>query len=80
MQTVERFKNKFLKQVVLPRANRSFGASDRNRPGQMGKLSKSRAGRKKLHDLLIALAFIGMVIAPAIVANYSRVEIGDDSK
>jgi len=31
-----------------------------------------------MHDLLIALAFIGMVIAPAIVAANSRVEIGDD--
>jgi hypothetical protein len=35
---------------------------------------------KHLHDLLIALAFIGMVIAPAIIATNSRVDIGDDSE
>lgn len=39
-----------------------------------------RKREKDLHDLLIALAFIGMVIAPAIVATNSRVDIGDDSE
>jgi len=33
-----------------------------------------------MHDLLIALAFIGMVIAPAIVATNSNVDATDDSK
>jgi hypothetical protein len=33
-----------------------------------------------MHDLLIALAFIGMVIAPAIVAAHSNVDAQDDSK
>ncbi len=32
-----------------------------------------------MHDLLIALAFIGMVIAPAIVAT-RNMEATDDSK
>jgi hypothetical protein len=40
----------------------------------------SSNGRKTLHDLFIALAFIGMVIAPAIVASNSRVEVGDDEQ
>jgi hypothetical protein len=31
-----------------------------------------------MHDLLIALAFIGMVIAPAIVA--ANVDVGADEK
>jgi hypothetical protein len=34
-------------------------------------LSKGRTRRKTMHDLLIALAFIGMVVAPAIVAAKS---------
>jgi hypothetical protein len=33
-----------------------------------------------MHDLLIALAFIGMVIAPAIVATKTNIEAIDDSK
>jgi hypothetical protein len=33
-----------------------------------------------MHDLLIALAFIGMVIAPAIVATIRHREATDDSK
>ena len=33
-----------------------------------------------MHDLLIALAFIGMVILPAIVATNTNVEAIDDSK
>jgi hypothetical protein len=32
-----------------------------------------------MHDLLIALAFVGMVIAPAIVAAKSSAEATDDS-
>jgi hypothetical protein len=31
-----------------------------------------------MHDLLIALAFIGMVIAPAIVAAHSDVESAEE--
>ena len=33
-----------------------------------------------MHDLLIALAFIGLVIAPAIVAANCHMEASDDSK
>ena len=33
-----------------------------------------------MNDLLIALAFIGLVIAPAIVATKVKVEATDDSK
>jgi hypothetical protein len=33
-----------------------------------------------MHDFLIALAFIGMVIAPAIVAANSNPDGTDDSK
>jgi hypothetical protein len=33
---------------------------------------------RKMHDLLIALAFIGMVIAPAIVAAKSGSESTDE--
>lgn len=32
-----------------------------------------------MHDLLIALAFIGMVIAPAVVAATSGTEAADES-
>lgn len=35
---------------------------------------------KKMHDFLIAMAFIGMVIAPAVVAAKVNVETADDSK
>jgi hypothetical protein len=40
--------------------------------------SESWIRRNPLHDLVIALAFIGMVFAPAIVATNSRVEVEDD--
>jgi hypothetical protein len=33
-----------------------------------------------MHDLLIALAFIGMVVAPAIVAAKSGSDIRDESE
>jgi hypothetical protein len=33
-----------------------------------------------MHDFLIALAFIGMVIAPAIVATNSNIEAADDKE
>ena len=33
-----------------------------------------------MHDFLIALAFIGMVIAPAIVAANSRAGMTDDTE
>jgi hypothetical protein len=36
--------------------------------------------RQDLYDLLIALAFVGLVIAPAIVATNSRVELRDEDK
>ena len=32
-----------------------------------------------MHDLLIALAFIGMVVSPAIVASYSKDTMDDDA-
>jgi hypothetical protein len=32
-----------------------------------------------MHDLLIALAFIGMVVAPAIVADNSSAESTEDN-
>jgi hypothetical protein len=32
-----------------------------------------------MHDLLIALAFIGMVIAPAIIAAKSDIDIPDET-
>jgi len=33
-----------------------------------------------MHDLLIALAFIGMVVAPAIVAAKSGSDINDEAE
>ena len=33
-----------------------------------------------MHDLLIALAFIGMVIAPAIVAARTNIDLTDETK
>jgi len=33
-----------------------------------------------MHDLLIALAFIGMVLAPAIVAAKTDIEATDETK
>jgi hypothetical protein len=35
-------------------------------------------GEYLMHDLLIALAFIGMVVAPAIVAAKSGAEVADE--
>jgi len=35
-------------------------------------------GETHMHDLLIALAFIGMVVAPAIVAAKSGAEAADE--
>jgi Mn2+/Fe2+ NRAMP family transporter len=35
-------------------------------------------GEDLMHDLLIALAFIGMVVAPAIVAAKSGSEVADE--
>jgi hypothetical protein len=34
----------------------------------------------KMHDLLIALAFIGMVLAPAIVAAKTDIEATDETE
>jgi len=42
--------------------------------------AERRLGTYIMHDFLIALAFIGMVIAPAIVAANSTTEVTDDSK
>jgi hypothetical protein len=36
--------------------------------------------KSKMHDLLIALAFIGMVIAPAIVAAKTDIEVPDETE
>jgi hypothetical protein len=33
-----------------------------------------------MHDLLVALAFIGMVIAPAVVAAKSGSDVSDEAK
>ncbi len=33
-----------------------------------------------MHDLLIALAFIGMVVAPAIVAATTDIDVPDKTK
>jgi hypothetical protein len=33
-----------------------------------------------MHDLLIALAFIGMVVAPAIIAATTDIDIPDNSE
>jgi len=33
-----------------------------------------------MHDLLIALAFVGMVVIPAIVATSINIEASDDYK
>jgi hypothetical protein len=33
-----------------------------------------------MHDLMIALAFIGMVLAPAIVAAKTDIEAADENK
>ena len=42
--------------------------------------SPGRTGRISMHDLLIALAFIGLVIAPAIVATNVNIEATNKSK
>jgi hypothetical protein len=38
-----------------------------------------RTGERTMHDLLIALAFIGMVVAPAIVAAKSGSDATDET-
>jgi hypothetical protein len=38
----------------------------------------SHPGDESMHDLVIALAFIGMVIAPAVVAAKSGAETADE--
>jgi len=43
------------------------------------RLLQAHKERYAMHDLLIALAFIGMVIAPAIVAANASQEPSDDS-
>jgi hypothetical protein len=39
---------------------------------------KTSPGEKTMHDLLIALAFIGMVVAPAVVAAKSGSDPADE--
>jgi uncharacterized protein YraI len=41
-------------------------------------LLRAAQGDISMHDLLIALAFIGMVVAPAIVAAKSGAETADE--
>src|ERR1039457_2545670 len=43
-----------------------FGLLPSERSLNRGQAPESRTRRKTMHDLLIALAFVGMVIAPAI--------------
>jgi hypothetical protein len=66
------------KRKALPQANRLQESQWQKQTGPDGQSKRALAGDKKMHDLLIALAFIGMIIAPAIVANLSRVEIKGD--
>jgi hypothetical protein len=42
------------------------------------RLSEAPKENQKMHDLLIALAFIGMVIAPALVAAKSGAEAAEE--
>ena len=44
----------------------------------MDRLQRAAPGDIGMHDLLIALAFIGMVVAPAIVAAKSGAEAADE--
>jgi hypothetical protein len=49
-------------------------ADDQN----IGRLRRAAQGVNPMHDLLIALAFIGMVIAPAIVAAKAGSNTGSE--
>jgi hypothetical protein len=59
------------------------GISEFSNPGDDSfglRLYKAAPGRKYfMHDLLIALAFIGMVVAPALVAAKAGNEAADDA-
>jgi len=44
------------------------------------RLPRAAQGGDIMHDLLIALAFIGMVVAPAVVAAKSGSEATDESE
>ncbi len=46
----------------------------------MDRLLEAAQGENDMHDLLIALAFIGMVIAPALVAAKSGDDPAEDSE
>jgi hypothetical protein len=48
--------------------------SERDDDASIGRLTRAAHGEFSMHDLLIALAFIGIVIAPAIVAARSGPE------
>ena len=61
---------------------RLFVAKGRTRRKGSYRLNSAerRLGTYIMHDFLIALAFIGMVIAPAIVAPNCTTEVTDESK
>ena len=52
--------------------------SDQTDDSDVDRLKRAAQGEKDMHDLLIALAFIGMVVAPAIVAAKSGAEAADE--
>jgi hypothetical protein len=63
--------------TLLPATLCFSGISVFSHPGDDPEVDRSSGhaqGEKTMHDLLIALAFIGMVVAPAIVAAKSGAE------
>jgi hypothetical protein len=52
--------------------------STRTDDPDVDKLREAPRGDKAMHDLLIALAFIGMVVAPAVVAAKSGAGAADE--
>jgi hypothetical protein len=52
--------------------------SQRNDDPDVDKLLEAPRGDQAMHDLLIALAFIGMVVAPAVVAAKSGAGAADE--
>jgi hypothetical protein len=45
-----------------------------------GQVLRSPQGETRMHDVLIALAFIGMILAPALVAARSGAAAADESE
>jgi hypothetical protein len=45
-----------------------------------GQLGRAAQGEDPMHDLMIALAFIGMVVAPAVVAAKPDTETADETE